>query len=52
MDGYIGKECNGDKYLVFASTDKNKKVLKKYTELWNEIRNQIEIINSGEINLI
>ena len=33
VDGYIGKECNGDKYLVFASTDKNKKVLKKYTEL-------------------
>ena len=28
VNGYIG-ESNGDKYLTFASTDKNKKVLKK-----------------------
>ena len=27
VDGYI-EESNGDKYLVFASTDKNKEVLK------------------------
>ena len=46
-DGYI-KESNRDKYLIFASTDKNKKVLEKYTELWNEIKNQNEIINGGE----
>ena len=31
VDGYI-KEKNGNKYLIFASTDKNKEVLKKYTE--------------------
>ena len=37
VDGYI--ECNStekikkNKYLIFASTDKNKEVLKKYTEL-------------------
>ena len=31
-DGYV-EEKNESKYLVFASTDKNKKVLKKYTEL-------------------
>ena len=30
VDGYI-KEINRDKYLIFASTDKNKEVLKKYT---------------------
>ena len=44
------KKKNGSKYLVFASTDKNKKLLTKYTELWNEIKNMIEKINgkSGE----
>ena len=36
VDGYI-EESNGNKYLKFASTDKNKKVLEKYTKLWNEI---------------
>ena len=36
LDGYI-KENNGDKYLVFDSTDENKEVLKKYTELWDGI---------------
>ena len=29
-DGYT-EESNGNKYLAFASTDKNKEVLKKYT---------------------
>ena len=42
--GYI-KESNRDKCLIFVSTDKNKKVLKKYTELWNEIKNKIETKN-------
>ena len=32
VDGYI-EESNCNKYLVFASTDKNKEVLKKYTKL-------------------
>ena len=46
-DGYIeGK--NGNKYLTLVSTDKNKKVLTKYTELWNEIKNLINTINGGE----
>ena len=44
VDGYI-EEKNGKKYLVFASTDKNKEVLKKYAELWDEIKNVIENIN-------
>ena len=47
VDGYI-EEINGDKYLVFASRDKNKEIFKKYTELWYEIKNQIETINSGK----
>ena len=51
---YNSFECNsieesrGDKYLILASTDKNKEVLKKYTELWDEIKNQIETINGGK----
>ena len=31
IDGYI-EESNEDKYLIFASTDKTKEVLKKYTK--------------------
>ena len=47
VDGYIEKE-NEDKYLIFASTDQNKEALKKYTELWDEIKNQIKTINGGK----
>ena len=47
VDGYL-EESNGDKYLGFASTDKNKEVLKKYTEIWNEIKDIIKTINGGE----
>ena len=32
-DGYI-EENNGNKYLNFASTNKNKEVLEKYASLW------------------
>ena len=32
LDGYI-EEKNANKYLVFASTDKNKELLTKYMEL-------------------
>ena len=44
VDGYI-EESNGNKYLIFASTDKNKKVLTKYTKLWDKTKNLIEKIN-------
>ena len=45
IDGYI-KESNGNKYLIFASTNKNKEeVLTKYTEHWNKIKNLIETKN-------
>ena len=47
VDGYI-KEKNGNKYLIFNSADKNKEVLKKYTELWNGIKNEIETINGSK----
>ena len=44
VDGYI-EENNGNKYLIFASTDKNKELLENYTELWGGIKNLIEKIN-------
>ena len=49
VDGYIIKESNRDKYLIFVSTNQNKKVLEKYTKRWNEIKIQIETINGGKL---
>ena len=52
VDGHI--ECNsvegknGNKYVVFDSTDEKKEVLKKYTELWDGTKNEIETINGGK----
>ena len=37
-----------DGHIVFDFTDENKEVLKKYTELWNGIKNEIETINSSK----
>ena len=39
---------NENKYLVFDSIDENKEVFKKYKELWNGIKNEIESINGGK----
>ena len=47
VDRYIEK-TNGNKYLTFASTDKNKKVLEKYRKLWDEIKYPIQTINAGK----
>ena len=44
VDGYI-EENNGSRYLVFTSTDGNKKVLAKFIKLWDEIKYLIETIN-------
>ena len=41
------EKYNANKYLNFASADKNKDILEKYTKLLNEIKNQIKTINSG-----
>ena len=49
------EESNGNKYLTFASSDKNKKVLEKYTKLWDKLKYHIQTINadkSGECNSI
>ena len=50
IDGFI-EEKEGDKYLNIASTGRNSEVLKKYSEVWNEMKDCIEKINdrkSGE----
>ena len=46
-DAYI-EENNENKYLIFASTDKNKELLENYTELWDEIKDQIETISGNK----
>ena len=46
-DAYIA-ENNEDKYLISASTDKIKKALENYTEYWDEIKNQIELISGNK----
>ena len=52
VDGYTEwnstKESNEDKYLLFASTDKNKEVIEKYKKIWDKIKNQIDTINGGK----
>ena len=47
VDGYI-EYSDGNKYLTFVSTDKNKKVLKKYTKLRDEIKYHIQTINADK----
>ena len=41
-------ESNENKYLIFASKDKNKEALEIYTELWGEIKDQIETISGNK----
>ena len=47
VDVYIEEynENNENKYLIFVSTGKNKEVLENYTELWDEIKDQVEAIS-------
>ena len=42
------EEKNENKYLVLDDVDKNKEVSKKYEEVWEGIKKEIETINSGE----
>ena len=46
-NGYI-EEKNGNKYLIFDSVDENKEVLKKYTDVWNGIKNKIKEVSDSE----
>ena len=49
VDFYFEK-YGENKYFVFALTDKNREALENYTELWNEIKNEIETIRVIEPN--
>ena len=46
--GYIEEEKKENKYLIFASTDENKELLKKYLDVSSGIENKIEAISSRE----
>ena len=47
LDGSI-EENDGNKYLIFTSTDKNKKVLEKYAKLLDEIKYHVQTINASK----
>ena len=42
------EEKNENKYLVLHNLDEDKKVLKKYEEVWEGVKKEIETINGGE----
>ena len=48
LDAYIEKSGE-NRYLIFASTEKNKIMLKNYTEIWDEIKKQIELITGDKV---
>ena len=39
---------NGNKYLVLDDVDENKEVSKKYEEVWEGVKKEIETINGGK----
>ena len=43
--GYI-EEKNGNKYLVFDSTDRNKELQKKYADVWDRIKYEMSLNRS------
>ena len=47
MIGYY-EEKNENKYLVLDDVDENKEVSKKYEEVWEDVKKEIETINGGE----
>ena len=42
------EEKNENKYLVLDDVDENKEVSKKYKEVWEGVKKEIETINGGE----
>ena len=46
----ILKKKHENKYFIFDSTDENKKLLKKYSDVCSGTKNKIEAVNSGECN--
>ena len=50
IDKMIGhfEEKNENKYLVLVDVDENKEVSKKYEEVWEDVKKEIEKINGGK----
>ena len=48
MIGEVNRHMETMEINVFHSLDENKKLLKKYNELWHGVKNKIESINNGE----
>ena len=48
LDAYIEKSGE-NRYLIFASTEKNKVMLKNYIELWDEIKEQTKLITGDKV---
>ena len=48
--GRYVEEKGVNKYLVFDSTDQNKKLLKKYNDVWNGIKNKIKEVSDSEFD--
>ena len=46
-DGCI-EENNGNKYLIFASTGRNKELLGRHKKLWDEINSLIKTVNDDK----
>ena len=46
---HILRKVIKNKYLIFASTDKNEMVLRDYTEIWDKIKEQIELISGNKV---
>ena len=42
------EEKNENKYLVLDDEDQNKEVSKKYEEVWESVKKEIETINGGK----
>ena len=42
------EEKNENKYLVLDDVDENKEVSKKYKEVWEGVKKDIETINGGK----
>ena len=47
VNGYI-EEKDSNKYLVFDSTDENKELLKKYSDVFNKIKDKIKKIDNND----
>ena len=44
------EEKNENKYLVLDDVNENKEISKKYEEVWEGVKKEIETINGGEKN--